>query len=425
MSQLQTFGSRADRLPADPSNAYADNPTAARLGKRFFFDTRFSAACSAPVQRHAGSQRRAGRAPARREGGVRVLPRSGPRRRRLPLAAERHQPGRRLHGPQRALGDQRRVLAAVAVLGRARRFALEPGAGTARGRRRVRTAAACTVAHVSTTSTATTYEALFGAGSLPGSSRHGALPADGQAGRRRSFDGMSRRRPGRAINRIYATSARRSPRTSGSWSATTSTRRRSTPSWRETGRRCRRPPIRGARLFVGRAGCAECHRGPMFTRFQFHNIGAPQRGARARDRLGRFDGIAAAAWRASSTSSRPAATSATITTTAHLLALWPDDAARRRDREVQDADAAQRRKTAPYMHDGVYQTLWDVVNHYNFGGATGRYAGQRSPTVARFCSRTRAERPGRVPGALSDGPALSADAFPDFPEGLTTAPELP
>ena len=40
--------------------------------------------------------------------------------------------------PQRADGDQRRLLAAVAVLGRARRFALEPGAGAARGHRRVR-----------------------------------------------------------------------------------------------------------------------------------------------------------------------------------------------------------------------------------------------------------------------------------------------
>src|SRR6185369_15267688 len=32
-------------------------------------------------------------------------------------------------------------------------------------------------------------------------------------------------------------------------------------------------------------------------------------------------------------------------------------------------------RTAPYMHDGVYATLWDVVNHYNFGGGTGRYSG--------------------------------------------------
>ena len=36
--------------------------------------------------------------------------------------------------------------------------------------------------------------------------------------------------------------------------------------------------IRGARLFVGRAGCAECHRGAMFTDYSFHNIGVPQTG---------------------------------------------------------------------------------------------------------------------------------------------------
>src|SRR5271157_1093886 len=29
-------------LPKDPSNAYADDPTAIALGKRFFFDSRFS-----------------------------------------------------------------------------------------------------------------------------------------------------------------------------------------------------------------------------------------------------------------------------------------------------------------------------------------------------------------------------------------------
>ena len=28
------------------------------------------------------------------------------------------------------------------------------------------------------------------------------------------------------------------------------------------------------------------------------------------------------------------------------------------------------------MHDGAYQTLWDVVNHYNFGGATGQLCGR-------------------------------------------------
>src|SRR5688572_8208274 len=31
-----------EALPADPSNQYAEDPTAAALGKKFFFETRFS-----------------------------------------------------------------------------------------------------------------------------------------------------------------------------------------------------------------------------------------------------------------------------------------------------------------------------------------------------------------------------------------------
>jgi len=29
--------------------------------------------------------------------------------------------------------------------------------------------------------------------------------------------------------------------------------------------------------------------------------------------------------------------------------------------------------TAPYMHDGTLQTLWDVVDHYNKGGEANPY----------------------------------------------------
>ncbi|GMU54085.1 MAG: hypothetical protein AMXMBFR33_32310 [Candidatus Xenobia bacterium] len=35
---------------------------------------------------------------------------------------------------------------------------------------------------------------------------------------------------------------------------------------------------RGALLFYGRARCAECHRGGLFSDFEFHNVGAPQVG---------------------------------------------------------------------------------------------------------------------------------------------------
>ena len=35
---------------------------------------------------------------------------------------------------------------------------------------------------------------------------------------------------------------------------------------------------RGARLFVGKASCIDCHNGPMLTDKGFHNIGIPQVG---------------------------------------------------------------------------------------------------------------------------------------------------
>jgi cytochrome c peroxidase len=73
-------------------------------------------------------------------------------------------------------------------------------------------------------------------------------------------------------------------------------------------------------------------------------------------------------------------------------------------------------RTAPYMHDGVYQTLWDVVNHYNVGGATGQYEGVRDPAIAPLML-TDAELGDLVEflRALDDGPALPTD---DFPDGL-------
>lgn len=45
---------------------------------------------------------------------------------------------------------------------------------------------------------------------------------------------------------------------------------------------------RGAALFYGQAGCAECHNGPLLTDQQFHNIGVPQLGPGKNDEKG-FD----------------------------------------------------------------------------------------------------------------------------------------
>ncbi|MEK6238586.1 MAG: cytochrome-c peroxidase [Planctomycetales bacterium] len=87
---------------------------------------------------------------------------------------------------------------------------------------------------------------------------------------------------------------------------------------------------RGMRLFHGRARCVVCHRGPNLTDDRFHNIGV---GVESPD-LGREQATKRA-------EDRRAFKTPTL-------------------REVA--------RSAPYMHDGSFKTLEEVVRHYNFGG---------------------------------------------------------
>ncbi len=184
--------------------------------------------------------------------------------------------------------------------------------------------------------------------------------------------------------------------------------------------------IRGAKLFIGHAGCAECHSGPMFTDFAFHNIGAPQQGeyVPATDN-GRLDGIDAL-------KSDPFNRGGDVQRRRGQRAPRRAQADDRPHRRAAAALAGQFKtpslrnvsKTAPYMHDGAYQSLWDVVNHYNFGGETGSYAGEKGPgDLAACCSATT------ISTIWSSSSRRSTDGDPlataDFPEGLTAPPALP
>jgi len=85
---------------------------------------------------------------------------------------------------------------------------------------------------------------------------------------------------------------------------------------------------RGFDLFTGKANCVACHSGPNFTDEGFHNIGLNG------DDLGRF-------------AKQPIKISkgAFKTPTLRDIAL-----------------------TAPYMHNGEYSTLGEVIDHYDRGG---------------------------------------------------------
>jgi cytochrome c peroxidase len=102
----------------------------------------------------------------------------------------------------------------------------------------------------------------------------------------------------------------------------------------------------GRRLFFGKAGCATCHTPPLFTDNGFHALGVPQVGPKAED-LGRF-------------------------------AVTADE----RDRGAFKTPTLRNvALTAPYMHDGVFATLEEVVAFYEGGG--GQVPG-KSPLLRPF-----------------------------------------
>jgi len=95
------------------------------------------------------------------------------------------------------------------------------------------------------------------------------------------------------------------------------------------------PPaaLRGLKLFYGQARCFVCHQGPNFTDDDFHNIGIIDEGRPDPGRRG-VTGKAADQGKFKTPSLREIG------------------------------------RTAPYMHNGRFKTLAEVVGHYNFGGVT-------------------------------------------------------
>ena len=90
---------------------------------------------------------------------------------------------------------------------------------------------------------------------------------------------------------------------------------------------------RGMTLFKGKARCILCHNGPNFTDNQFHNLGVPQVGPMKED-LGRY-----------------------------YVTRRDEDKGAFKTPTLRSID-----ETAPYMHDGVFKTLEEVVDFYSKGG---------------------------------------------------------
>jgi cytochrome c peroxidase len=90
---------------------------------------------------------------------------------------------------------------------------------------------------------------------------------------------------------------------------------------------------RGLKILRGKGRCVLCHNGPNFTDNKFHNLGVPQTGPLKED-LGRYN-----------VTKKDADRGAFKTPTLRSVV-----------------------ETGPYMHDGAFKTLEEVVEFYNRGG---------------------------------------------------------
>ena len=320
--------------PADPSNRHADDPRAAELGRKLFFDPRLSAngriSCATCHQPERDFQ-----------DGVPLSRGTGTTNRRaMPIAGTAHLPflfwdGRKDSQWAQALGPLESPV--------------EHGGTRAR------------YAHVIADHYRSDYEAIFGGlpdlTAIPADAGPVADPAAARAWRALTDTQRD------DVTRIFVHLGK----------AIAAYERRLEParsrfdvylaSLLATGR----PPAdvftadeeAGLRLFVGKASCVQCHNGPLLTNGDFHNTGVPANAALAPDRgrrLGARQVREDEFNRHSRWSDAPGATSE--------LDFVKNDATEQ-ERAFKVPSLRNVAARPPYMHAGQFASLAEVIRHYD------------------------------------------------------------
>lgn len=118
---------------------------------------------------------------------------------------------------------------------------------------------------------------------------------------------------------------------------------------------------RGLRLFIGAGQCILCHQGPLFSDSEFHNIGLPALPGAPVD-LGRFQGVTLVHANAFNGKSALSDASAQNPINDKLNYLQAHESQRGAFRTPSLREVSA---TAPYMHDGRFKTLAEVIQFYN------------------------------------------------------------
>ena len=297
--------------PKDPGNRWADDPRAAELGRRLFFDARLSSngQVSCATCHDPGKQFQDGTPLGRGVGTT--------DRRTMPIAGSAYSPFLFWDGRKDSLWAQ-----ALGPL----ESAVEHG-GTREQ-----------YAEVVVTNYREEYERVFG--SLPNAKDRESVT--------QVFVNI-----GKAMA-AYERGIRFTPSRFDTYVA----------KWRKNGK----PPanilsadeVAGLDLFIGKANCTQCHNGPLLTNNEFHNTGVPKRAGLPDDR-GRIAAVKSV--QADEFNCRSRWSDAKPGQCSELEYLAPASPPLERAYKVPSLrNVAQR---APYMHAGQLSTLGDVVRHYN------------------------------------------------------------
>ena len=118
--------------------------------------------------------------------------------------------------------------------------------------------------------------------------------------------------------------------------------------------------VRGLALFQGKAKCIKCHNGPMFTDQKYHNLGIPQQESFLEDPIQqithRFQYF-------SKGSTEDAYRNGKHDLGLYFVSKRKEDIGKFRTQPLRYLEY-----TPPYMHNGVFDTLEEVVDFYNDGG---------------------------------------------------------
>jgi len=352
-------------LPPDPTNAVADNPAAAALGQQFFFDARFSgplvvgsdgangatgsagakgtvscASCHNPAQGGADT-----RSHGNTSLGASWTGRNAPSVFNAAFSSWQFWDGRRDSLWSQALGP-------VESPGEHNFSRLE-------------------VAHLISDVYRASYSDLFGA--MPDLSDGNRFPSRGRPGDS-SWDSMAA--PDQAVvNRIFSNFGK----AIAAYERELVDKDSAFDRYLAGDATALAPAaVRGARLFVGRAACNECHSGSTFSDGKFHNTGVPQVGPAvpAQDN-GRSDGIPKVL--ANEFNSQGLYSDSRGGT---LLTALPSGPALDNLRGAFKTPSLRGvSRTAPYMHTGAFASLREVVLFYRDGGGSSGFSGRKDPSI--------------------------------------------